>query len=135
MIPAITNGVCRHRGAHCAWCQTHAEWRQQVGTTKPCGDARGPGSAPVAEYATTERPGTELKRILTTMHIRERVGCSCGALAAQMDRWGCEECSARVAEIVQTLRIEAKNRGWPFSNTVAAALVRLAISNERAKAA
>lgn len=39
---AFFNGVCRFRGDHCAWCQTHEEWRRSVGTSLPCGDDRGP---------------------------------------------------------------------------------------------
>lgn len=38
----IKDGICRLRGGHCDWCQTHEEWRQQTGTTFPCGDSRGP---------------------------------------------------------------------------------------------
>ncbi len=36
MKPAITDGSCRLRGGHCAWCLTHPEWRAQVGTVNPC---------------------------------------------------------------------------------------------------
>lgn len=36
MKPAIINGACRLRGAHCAWCLTHPEWRTQVGTPEEC---------------------------------------------------------------------------------------------------
>jgi hypothetical protein len=63
--------------------------------------------------------------------------CKCRAKAAQMDAWGCDECSKpeRIDEVVAVMREEAKARGLPFLDAAGRVLVRRAISNARKEAA
>ena len=48
-----------------------------------------------------------------------------------MDRWGVDECTDRIMEIVAMLRAEAGNRGLPFVDFVGKMLVSRAIANAR----
>lgn len=77
-------------------------------------------------------PGTELKRILATIGITSRQGCSCNRMAIQMDVWGPDECRKRIDEIVEVMTREADKRGWmkrlPFKRLGARALVLRAIA-------
>ena len=76
-------------------------------------------------------PGTHLASILGRLGLSERPGCKCKSYAAQMDRWGVDECTDRIMEIVATLRAEAGNRGLPFVDFVGRMLVNRAIANAR----
>ena len=78
-------------------------------------------------------PGTELSRLLKKFGIEPTPTCSCRAKAAQMDAWGCDECSKpeRIEEVVGVMRAEAKARGLPFLDVAARLLVRRAIHNAR----
>jgi len=101
-------------------------------------------SAPIAicrlnaspEPPPTHGPGTELSRLLKRFGIEPTPTCSCRAKAAQMDAWGCDECSKpeRIDEVVAVMRAEAEARGLPFLDVAGRLLVRRAISNARRKA-
>jgi len=82
-------------------------------------------------------PGTELSRLLNRFGIEPTPTCACRAKAAQMDAWGCDECSKpeRIEEVVAVMREEAKARGLPFVDMAGRVLVRRAISNARKEAA
>jgi len=82
-------------------------------------------------------PGTELSKLLKRFGIEPTPTCSCRAKAAQMDAWGCDECSKheRIEEVVGVMREEAKARGLPFLDVAARLLVKRAIANARRKEA
>jgi hypothetical protein len=62
--------------------------------------------------------------------------CACRAKAAEMDAWGCDECSKpeRIDEVVAVMRAEATARGLPFLDVAGRLLVRRAIANARRNA-
>ena len=78
-------------------------------------------------------PGTELSAILKRFGIEPTPNCACRAKAAEMDAWGCDECSKpeRIEEVVSVMREEAHARGLPFLDLPARLLVRRAIANAR----
>lgn len=76
-------------------------------------------------------PGTHLASLLGRLGLSERPGCRCKSYAAQMDRWGVDECTDRIIEIVAWLRAEAGNRGLPFVDFVGRMLINRAIANAR----
>jgi len=78
-------------------------------------------------------PGTELSKLLKRFGIEPTPTCACRAKAAEMDAWGCDECSKpeRIEEVVAVMREEAKARGLPFLDAVGRMLVRRAIHNAR----
>jgi hypothetical protein len=78
-------------------------------------------------------PGTELSKLLKRFRIEPTPTCACRAKAAEMDAWGCDECSTpeRIDEVVAVMRAEAKARGLPFLDAVGRMLVRRAIQNAR----
>jgi len=81
-------------------------------------------------------PGTELSRLLRRFGIEPTPTCACRAKAAEMDRWGPDECSRpeRIDEVVAVMRAEAEARGMPFLDVAGRLLVRRAISNARRNA-
>jgi hypothetical protein len=85
----------------------------------------------------TSGPGTELSKLLKRFGIEPTPTCKCRAKAAQMNAWGCDECSKpeRIDEVVAVMREEAKARGLPFLDAAGRVLVRRAISNARKEAA
>lgn len=78
-------------------------------------------------------PGTELSRLLARFGIHPTPTCACRAKAAEMDRWGADECERpeRIDEVVAVMRAEAEARGVPFLDAVGRLLVRRAIGNAR----
>ena len=82
------------------------------------------------------RAGTELSKLLKRFGIEPTPTCQCRAKAAEMDAWGCDECSRpeRIDEVVAVMREEAKARGLPFLDAAGRVLVRRAIRNARAEA-
>ena len=96
--------------------------------------AGGPARAALpSPPAPTRGPGTELSKLLKRFGIEPTPTCKCRAKAAQMDAWGCDECSKpeRIDEVVAVMREEAKARGLPFVDMAGRVLVRRAISNAR----
>jgi hypothetical protein len=84
----------------------------------------------------THGPGTELSKLLKRFGIEPTPTCQCRAKAAEMDAWGCDECSKpeRIDEVVAVMRAEATARGLPFLDIAGRLLVRRAISNARRNA-
>jgi len=78
-------------------------------------------------------PGAELSGLLKRLGVEPTPTCACRAKAAQMDAWGCDECSKpeRIEEVVGVMREEAKARGLPFIDAVGRMLVKRAIHNAR----
>ena len=60
----------------------------------------------------TVGPGTELSKLLKRFGISPTPTCQCRAKAAQMDRWGADECARpeRIDEVVAVMRAEAAAR-------------------------
>jgi len=86
-----------------------------------------------ADLSHSHGPGAELSRLLKRFGIEPTPACQCRAKAAQMDAWGCDECSRpeRIEEIVGVMRAEAQARGLPFVDMAGRMLVRRAIHNAR----
>lgn len=80
-------------------------------------------------------PGTELKKLLSSVGITATPNCSCNARALEMDRNGVEWCESNIDKIVGWLREEATKRGLPFIDAAGRMLVRRAIRNARRSAA
>lgn len=78
-------------------------------------------------------PGTELKKLLAAVGIHATEGCSCNAIAAQMDAWGSDECEKpeRMEWVLAGMRVNAASRGIPFVDLAARLLIRRAIHNAR----
>lgn len=72
-------------------------------------------------------PGCQLARTFAWFGIRDDGTCGCAAYAAEMDRWGPEECWRRIEEIVEHLRTAAAAKGLPFLATAARIAVARAI--------
>lgn len=85
------------------------------------------GSEPVPARG----PGTELKKLLAKIGIKDIEGCACKAHAEEMDAKGPDWCAANLETIVGWLREESERRKLPFSATAAGWLVRLAIRRAR----
>jgi hypothetical protein len=88
---------------------------------------------PPQPIAHAHGPGAELSKLLKRFGIEPTPTCSCRAKAAEMDAWGCDECSKpeRIDEVVAVMRAEAKARGLPFLDAAGRLLVRRAIANAR----
>lgn len=78
-------------------------------------------------------PGTELKKLLATFGIHATEGCSCNAIARQMDLWGPDECKKpeHMEWVLAGMRDNAASRGIPFVDLAARLLIRRAIHNAR----
>jgi len=80
-------------------------------------------------------PGTELKRLLAgwPFYITSTPDCSCNRVAAEMDKWGPDQCEQpeRMDYIVAAMRENAAKRGLPFVDAAGRMLVRRAIRNAR----
>ena len=74
-------------------------------------------------------PGCQLKKTLAWWGLRDDGQCGCSDFAAQMDRWGPDECRLRIKEIVEHLRAAAAKKGMPFMATVARWFTARAIDN------
>lgn len=94
-------------------------------------------AVPRVESWAVNGPGTELSKLLKRFGIEPTPTCSCRAKAAEMDAWGCDECSRpeRIDEVVAVMREEAAARGLPFIDAVGRLLVKRAIANARKAAA
>jgi hypothetical protein len=84
-------------------------------------------------FRTPHGPGTELSKLLKRFGIEPTPTCPCREKAAEMDLWGCDECSKpeRIEEVVKVMREEAAARGLPFLDVAGRLLVRRAIANAR----
>jgi hypothetical protein len=107
-------------GQYCAYCGTFS---RDCNVVRSCPFNAG-------------RPGTELAELLKRFGIEHSQHCNCGSKAAEMDAWGCDECSKpeRIEEVVAVMREEAKARGLPFIDAVGRMLVKRAIHNARRNA-
>jgi hypothetical protein len=76
-------------------------------------------------------PGTELKKLLGMIGIKATEGCSCNSRAKTMDQWGPDLCEENISTIIDWLKQEAKKRGLPFVDRLAALIIKRAIRNAR----
>jgi hypothetical protein len=74
-------------------------------------------------------PGTELTELLKSYGIEEKSGCSCRAVARQMDQWGVDGCRQQknLDWIVERVKENAKKYSW-FLRLPAMITLPLAIS-------
>lgn len=115
--------VWRHRGA--AVLSNGGTSPTMLGhVTQPGGSAAGSAGASPSQRG----PGTELKKLLTTLGITERTGCDCNAKAAQMDAWGVAGCRSHFGEIVGWMRDGAKRWGWLARLAAGAKAVRSGVA-------
>ena len=135
---------CRERGYTlnevmlCVVAQDGDEWTIDVDHPayprhpKPGFVASQPTPQP-APQAIPHGPGTELSKLLKRFGIEPTPTCLCRAKAAEMDAWGCDECSKpeRIEEVIAVMREEAKARGLPFLDAAGRLLVKRAIHNAR----
>jgi len=80
------------------------------------------------------RPGTILKHWLAALMFKVTPNCRCNDRARIMDDRGCDWCEDNLMRIVDWLREEAEKRGIPFVQSIAAILVKRAISAARKEA-
>ena len=119
---------CRMTPRYCGMYQTRPDYRQAWD------EGRGPGQV-VKTHAARDAPnkcgpGTELKRLLKRLFIRDTGGCGCNAMAAKMNRWGCDGCreSDHRAEILDCMAKEAAKRKYlPFVRIAADGMLEFAI--------
>jgi hypothetical protein len=80
-----------------------------------------------------EKPGTELKNLISWFVWSKEVrGCTtCKNREDRMNKWGADKCEKNVQTIIAWLRESAVEKGYPFSERVASALIRRAIANSR----
>lgn len=81
------------------------------------------------------KPGTELKNLISWFVWSKKVE-SCGRCKDREDRmnkWGPDKCEKNILTIIEWLRESAKERGYPFSERIAVALIKKAINNSRKK--
>jgi len=77
-----------------------------------------------------EGPGTELKKLISWF-VWKRNCSTCATREQRMNRWGPDKCQKNMLTIIGWLRESAMKHGYPFSEKVAAALIRKAIDNSR----
>jgi len=121
-------------GNVCARCKKPTRFPQslrQCCVADECNDTPLPFNAEPPPPASG--PGTELSRILKRFGIEPTPTCACRAKAAEMDRWGPDECARpdRIEEVVAVMRAEAEARGLPFVEIAAKLLIKRAIHNAR----
>jgi hypothetical protein len=117
----------------CVVCQDGDEWTIDTNSEFYPRVSRLPETSPIPASG----PGTELSKLLKRFGIEPTPTCACRAKAAEMDLWGCDECSKpeRIEEVVKVMREEAAARGLPFIDAVGRLLVKRAIANARKAAA
>ena len=89
----------------------------------------------VYEASHKEKPGTELKKLISWfVWSKKASNCKrCLDREQRMNEWGPDKCEKNVKTIIAWLRESAVERGYPFSERIAGALVRRAIQNSRTK--
>jgi len=78
-------------------------------------------------------PGTELKKLVSWFIWNKNIrNCkTCATREQRMNRWGPDRCQKNILTIIEWLRESAVKHGYPFSERVAASLIRKAIDNSR----
>lgn len=124
----------------CRSCRMSTNWRSAMGAPDVC--PFGITLDSLQEQVVLKRyssqtdniygPGSELKALLKKwLGVSATTNCSCNAHAAQMDKWGPDECERHLQEIVGWLKTQASDRGLPFSQLIAEQIIRLAIRRAR----
>ena len=78
--------------------------------------------SPVIPWPPGFGPGTEMFHLLESIGVTERPGCSCKAVALQMDYWGVEGCRLpdRYEWILQNVKANAEKWTWAEKLRIAA---------------
>lgn len=87
------------------------------------------GIEPTIQYG----PGTELKKLISwVVWDTKKANCKiCKTHEQRMNNWGPDTCLKNIQTIIGWLRESAKKKGYPFSERIAAAMIRKAIANSR----
>lgn len=102
-------------------------------------DARNPSHLELKKLLTVELPttgpGTELKKLISWFPIPGKSKCrTCKNLELKMNLWGPDKCELKTGYIVKKLKISAKRKGVPYTESLLNVLVTKAIRNARANA-
>jgi len=117
--PDICKLVAEGNGSRCEVCGEW--WGVSPRAMVVCGTKRCRAEPP--PYGAGSRLSAMLKRI----GIEPSSGCKCKSIASEMDMNGPEWCLENIDRITGVMRDEAEQRGLPFSNLVARALVKHAV--------
>lgn len=86
-------------------------------------DQRDRPKQPIKAWNKGKGPGTELKKILSSLGIEAGPTCDCRARANEMDEWGVEGCKANRQQIIDWMREGQERWGWKDKWTGAARAV------------
>lgn len=80
-----------------------------------------------------QQPGTELRNLISwfVWSAKVRNCTTCKNREERMNKWGADKCEKNMATIVGWLKESAVEKGYPFSERVAVALIKKAIANSR----
>ena len=109
--PGLWDGMRRFLSINTDWFVAQ-HWQHNYGMTML---ARDPNPRPENEVRPWPKgygPGTELKKILSSVGINPPVGCKCRSRMLQMDEWGIEGCETNFNTIVGWLEESAEEWGW-----------------------
>lgn len=133
-MPSVTTSVCVFPGG-ANICSVCGDYAPDPSIPRNCTGSRAEGTS-IVETPPAHGPGAELGKLLKRFGIEPTPTCACRAKAAEMDRWGPDECEKqeRIDEVVAVMREEAKARGLPFLDVAGRLLVKRAIRNARRNA-
>lgn len=96
-----------------------------------CCEEDNPGPLSILAYIPT--PGTELKNILQwfVWSKKARECKTCKDRESTMNSWGPDKCLQNIGVISGWLKESAEEKGYPFSERIARAMIRKAIDNSR----
>ena len=91
-------------------CHAWEDYQTAVATLPPA------ATTTSSKFSHVGGPGTELKKLLGKLGIKETPTCACNSRAALMDRNGPDWCAANRTLIIAWLAEEAAKRKVPFTN-------------------
>jgi len=109
--PGLWYGMKEFLAANPNWFVAN-HWRQNYGATLLASDPTSRPEKEVFPWPKGYGPGTELKKILSSVGINPAAGCKCNGRMLQMDDWGIEGCEQYFDTIVGWLEESAEEWGW-----------------------
>lgn len=112
-----TNGLGLNHAIR-KWLEEHPEWfvayyaPNQYGMTVLSKDPADKPENPFSPWPKGYGPGTEMKGILSSLHIHPSESCDCNGKANKMDEWGVEGCREHFDEIVGWMKEGAPKWNW-----------------------